>query len=93
MDKNKRLVKNHDLRGELNMDKKSENNGKEKNHMLWGMSIGMCLGVLAGSILALIAKGNIALYMCFGISIGMGIGAAIGYAIKKDSNNKSKPKK
>ncbi len=75
------------------MDKKSENNGKEKNHMLWGMSIGMCLGVWAGSILALITKGNIALYMCFGISIGMGIGAAIGYAIKKDSNNKSKPKK
>lgn len=31
MDKNKKLVKNYDLRlGELNMDKKSENNGKEK---------------------------------------------------------------
>ncbi len=75
------------------MDKNSEDNGKAKNYMLEGMSIGMCLGVWAGSILDLITKGNIGLYMSFGISIGMGIGAAIGYAIKKDSNNKSKPKK
>lgn len=75
------------------MEKKSENNDKEKNYMLEGMPIGMCLGVGVGSVLGLITKGNIGLYMCFGISIGMGIGTAIGSAIKKDSNNKSKSKK